>query len=72
MIKDFLKELEGNKKINKKRGYENRIDIDYVIGRLKDIELDIELAEQYIDLYEDLCSKQTELINKLKGSDNNG
>lgn len=72
MIQDFIKELEGNQRINKKRGYENRIDIDYVIQRLKDIELDIELTEQYIDFYKDLCNRQIKLINKLKGSDNNG
>lgn len=72
MIQDFIKELEGNQRINKKRGYENRVDIDYVIERLKDIELDMQLTEQYIDLYKDLCSKQADKINELRGSDNNG
>ena len=71
MIESFIKELKGNKKINKKRGLENRVDIDYVIERLKDIQLDVELLEQYVELYKDLCHRQIELINKLKGSDNN-
>ena len=72
MIEDFIKELERNQKINRKRGYENKVDIDYVIERLKDIKLDIELTEQYIDLYKDLCHRQANKINELRGSDNNG
>lgn len=34
---EFIKELEYNQNINFKKGLENRIDIDYVIERLKDI-----------------------------------
>lgn len=71
MIESFIKELEGNKKLNKRKGLENRVDIDYVIERLKDIQLDVELLEQYVELYKDLCHRQANLINKLRGSNNN-
>ena len=36
-LKEFLKELEHNQKINFKKDLKNRIDIDYVINRIKDI-----------------------------------
>ena len=36
-LKEFLKELEHNQKINFEKDLENRIDIDYVINRIKDI-----------------------------------
>ena len=72
MIQSLIKELEKEKRLNKRTGSPNIIDINYVIERLKDIELDIELTEQYIELYKDLCSKQAEKINELRGSDING
>ena len=69
MIQDFIKELEGNQKINKKRGYENRIDIDYVIERLKDIQLDHnelnELVKSYKDLLEDEYKRKRKVIKYL-------
>ena len=36
-LKEFIKELEHNQNINLKNGYKNRVDIDYVIERLKGI-----------------------------------
>lgn len=36
-LKDFLKELEHNKKINETLKMQNVIDIDYTIERIKDI-----------------------------------
>ena len=38
MLNEFIKELKHNQKINYKNNLENRIDIDYVIERLEDIE----------------------------------
>lgn len=35
-LKQFIYELEYNQKINFLKNLENRIDIDYVIDRLKD------------------------------------
>lgn len=36
-LKDFLKELEHNKKINETLKMQNIVDIDYIIERIKDI-----------------------------------
>lgn len=40
-MEDFIKELENNKEVNIKNNLENRVDIDYVIERLKDIQSNI-------------------------------
>ena len=37
-MKDFIDELKHNQKINIEKGLENRVDIDYVIERLEDIQ----------------------------------
>ena len=37
-MKEFIEELKYNQNINFEKGLENRIDIDYVIERLEDIE----------------------------------
>lgn len=36
-LKEFLDELEFNSIINKQKGIENRIDMNYIIERIKDI-----------------------------------
>lgn len=36
-LKEFLKELEHNKKINENLKMQNVVDIDYIIERIKDI-----------------------------------
>ena len=36
-LKEFIKELEYNQNINIEKGLENRVDIDYIIERLKEI-----------------------------------
>lgn len=36
-LKQFLKELKFNEIINKQKGIENRIDMDYVIERITEI-----------------------------------
>lgn len=41
-MKELLEELKHNQEINKKEGLENRIQIDYIIERLEDIEKDLE------------------------------
>lgn len=38
-MREFIEELENNQKINLEKGLENRVDIDYVIERLKNISL---------------------------------
>lgn len=62
MIEDFIKELERNQKINKKRGLENRVDIDYVIERLKNIELDYNELDELVKSYKDLVDTQCNLL----------
>lgn len=48
-MKEFIEELKHNREINIEKGIENRIDIDYVIERLEDI-----------DVYRDLCITMVE------------
>ena len=38
-MKEFIEELKHNREVNIEKGLENRIDIDYVIERLKDIDI---------------------------------
>ena len=56
-MKEFIEELEKNQKINYKNNLENRIDIDYVIDRLEEIQNEIE---------EDPIDYILRLINKLE------
>jgi len=37
-MKEFINELKHNQDINYKKGLENRINIDYIIERLEDLE----------------------------------
>jgi len=36
-MREFIEELKQNQKINHKKGLENKVNIDYVIKRLEDI-----------------------------------
>ena len=36
---EFIKECEHNIKVNEEKGFENRIDLDYVLDRLKDVQI---------------------------------
>ena len=44
---DFIKECEHNIEINKKNNLENRIDLDHVLERLKDIEKEYKSVSNY-------------------------
>ena len=44
---EFIEELKHNQKINYKKGIENRIDIDYVIERLENIQKTEEIQKMY-------------------------
>lgn len=48
-MRDFIKELENNQKINLEKGLENKVDIDYVIERLKNISIYRELIKNEIE-----------------------
>ena len=54
-MREFIEELKHNQEINIKNDYENRINIDYVIERLEDIQK--EMSESIEKLRENLNSK---------------
>lgn len=80
-MREFIEELEYNQNINLEKGLENRIDIDYVIERLEDIERNhneyFEVCKNEIitaieDLYNDeLYSKYKDKIENIKNDDIN-
>lgn len=37
-MREFIEELKYNKKINEEKGLENRVDVDYVIEKLEEID----------------------------------
>lgn len=64
-MKEFIEELENNQKINLEKGLENRVDIDYVIERLKNINVWFEVARNEVitaieDIYNDELYKGCE------------
>lgn len=68
MLNEFLEELKHNQGINKAGDFENRIDIDYVIERLEEIEP----MEEERTLNERIISIRVKLQNsKLKKSGKN-
>ena len=68
MLNEFLEELKHNQGINKAGDFENRIDIDYVIERLEEIEP----IEKERTLNERIISIRVKLQNsKLKKSGKN-
>ena len=68
MLNQFLEELKHNQGVNKAGDFENRIDIDYVIERLEEIEP----IEKERTLNERIISIRVKLQNsKLKKSGNN-
>ena len=68
MLNEFLEELKHNQWVNKDGDFENRIDIDYVIERLEEIEP----MEKERTLNERIISIRVKLQNsKLKKSGNN-
>lgn len=48
-MREFIEELENNQKINLEKGLENRVDIDYVIEKLKNISIYRELIKNEIE-----------------------
>lgn len=66
-MKEFIEELKYNQNINFKKGLENRIDIDYVIERLEDIQKELLENIEYFDYHnKNLNKKQDEKINNVK------
>lgn len=70
-MREFIEELEHNQKINMEKGLENRIDIDYVLERLKDINVYYETSRLEIetaidDIYNDELYNDKETQQKLE------
>ena len=74
---ELIKELEYNQKVNKEKGLENRVDIDYILKRLKDINVWYEVARNEVitaieDIYNDeLYNGYQEKIEKISQEDIN-
>lgn len=77
MLDKFIEELEFNQNVNVEKGLENRVDIDYVIERLKGINVWFEVARNEVkaaieDIYNDeLYNGYQEELNKLSDEDIN-
>lgn len=70
-MREFIEELEHNQKINMEKGLENRIDIDYVLERLKDINFYYEISRFEVetaidDIYNDELYNDKETQQKLE------
>lgn len=66
-MKEFIEELKYNQNINFEKGLENRIDIDYVIERLEDIQKELLENIEYFDYNnKNLNKKQDEKIDNIK------
>ena len=80
-MQEFIEELKHNQKINFEKGLENRINIDYVIERLEDIEnkhneyfevCKNEIITAIEDLYNDeLYSEYQDKIENIEQDDIN-
>ena len=67
IMKEFIEELKYNQNINFEKGLENRIDIDYVIERLEDIQKELLKNIEYFDYHnKNLNKSQYEKINNVK------
>ena len=53
-MKEFIEELKHNQNINFEKGLENRINIDYVIERLEDIQKNTNISKLYNIVFEDI------------------
>ena len=75
-MKEFIEELKHNQKINIEKGLENRVDIDYVIERLENIDVFRELAIAQVrnsidDLINDeLYMNNEKMMNNIDKLDN--
>ena len=75
-MQEFIEELKYNQKVNKEKGLENRIDIDYVIERLENINISEEFikGEIYFNIEnmvnDDYLEEETkEKLAKLEDED---
>lgn len=67
-MREFIEELKHNQKINFEKGLENRVDIDYVIERLEDINENILLFLYNFNKYNNLTKEQEKSIEYIKNN----
>lgn len=66
-MKEFIEELKYNQNINKNKNLENRINIDYIIERLEDIQAELLSNIEYFNYHnKNLNKKQDEKIENIK------
>jgi hypothetical protein len=76
-MKELIEELENNQKINKEKGLENKVDIDYILERLNNINVWFEVAKNEVitaieDIYNDeLYNGYQEKLEKISEEDIN-
>ena len=68
MLNEFIKELKENQDINYKNNLENRVDIDYIIERLENIEPTYETIKKDIESLEDY-EKSDLIVDLVKNGD---
>lgn len=68
MLNEFIEELKENQDINYKNNLENKINIDYVIERLEDIEPTYETIKKDIKSLEDY-EKSDLIVDLVKNGD---
>lgn len=68
MLNEFIKELKENQDVNYKNNIENRVDIDYVIEKLEDIEPTYETIKKDIESLEDY-EKSDLIVDLVKNGD---
>ena len=65
-MRELIKELEYNKKINEEKGLENKVDIDYILKRLNDINIWKEFMKNEVDFVIDTLINDEELDEDTK------
>ena len=66
-MKDLINELEHNKKVNEKNNFENTVDIDYILERLKDVNQELEELLNFFKYHNNnLTRKQDYILYSLE------
>ena len=66
-MREFIEELKYNKKINDEKGLENRVDVDYVIERLEEIDKQLLDNIYYFEYHsKNLTNKQYEKVVDMR------
>ena len=66
-MREFIEELKYNKKINEEKGLENRVNVDYVIERLEEIDKQLLDNIYYFEYHsKNLTNKQYEKVVDMR------